>query len=260
MVQARHRRRRARLPAARVQGRRQALRAVRPDRRRAPLRRRRDAHAAPPGRRRLRARPRAGCARRCARSPRSWWCCTRSASTPAGYAFAPDTPWQQRDGGRLPLRRDARPAQGHRRREGRHGVRRTRWTAWCAATSASARPRWPSGPRSRPSRTASRWPCSCPPRCWPSSTSHTFSDRFAGYPVRVEVLSPLPHAGQAKRGGRRASRSGEVDVRDRHPPPAVRGRRRSRTSACSWSTRSSASACSTRRRSRSSRPTSTCSR
>ena len=28
---------------------------------------------------------------------------------------------------------------------------------------------------------------------------HTFSDRFAGYPVRVEVLSPLPHAGAGAR-------------------------------------------------------------
>ena len=48
------RRRRARLPAARVQGRRQALRAVRPDRRRPPLRGRRGAGAAPPRRQRLR--------------------------------------------------------------------------------------------------------------------------------------------------------------------------------------------------------------
>ena len=43
--QAGHRRRRARLPAARVPGRRQALRPVRPDRRRAPLHRRRRADA-----------------------------------------------------------------------------------------------------------------------------------------------------------------------------------------------------------------------
>ena len=52
--QADDRRRRARLPAARVQGRRQALRPVRPDRRRPPLRRRRVAHAPPPRRRGLR--------------------------------------------------------------------------------------------------------------------------------------------------------------------------------------------------------------
>ena len=33
----------------------------------------------------------------------------------------------------------------------------------------------------------------------------TFGERFAGYPVRVEVLSPLPHARPGQEGGRRAS-------------------------------------------------------
>ena len=118
-------------------------------------------------------------------------------STP-GHAFSPDTPWQQELEDVVPVRRDARPAEGHRRRQGSTWRPSARWTAWSAATSASARPRWPSGPRSRPCRTASRWPSWCPPRCWPSSTTPPSRDRFAGYPVRVEVLSRFLTPGQAK--------------------------------------------------------------
>ena len=40
----------------------------------------------------------------------------------------------------------------------------------------------------------------------------TFSERFAGYPVRVEVLSPLPHPGPGQEGGRRACATATVDV------------------------------------------------
>ena len=60
--------------------------------------------------------PRPRCARRWPRSPRSWWCCTRPACNAAGHAFAPDTPWQQRDGGGLPLPGDPRPAARPSRR------------------------------------------------------------------------------------------------------------------------------------------------
>ena len=84
--QAGHRRRRARLPAARVPGRRQALRPVRPDRRRPPLHRRRDADAAPAGRRRLAEDQGPGARRRSARSPRSSSCST------AARHHAPATP------------------------------------------------------------------------------------------------------------------------------------------------------------------------
>ena len=44
-----------------------------------------------------------------------------------------------------------------------------RWTASSAATWASAKPKSHCVPPSRPCRTASRWPCSCPPRCLSSS-------------------------------------------------------------------------------------------
>ena len=112
--------RRARLPAARVPRRRQALRPVRPDRRHPALHRRRDAHPEPARRRRLAegegagegrgARDRAGTgralpARVTPPGPR----------VPAGHAVA------ARARGGVPVRRDAGPAQGHRRGQAGHG-------------------------------------------------------------------------------------------------------------------------------------------
>ena len=51
----------------------------------------------------------------------------------------------------------------------------------------------------------------------------TFADRFAGYPVRVEVLSRFLTPGQAQ-GGRRGVGDGDGRRRDRHPPAPLRGR------------------------------------
>ena len=70
----------------------------------------------------------------------------------------------------------------------------------------------------------------------------TFSDRFAAYPIRVEVLSPIPHDRAGQQGRRGRSRNGEVDL--------VIGTHRllsadiviPRTSGCWSSTRSNASA------------------
>ena len=113
--QAGHRRRRARLPAARVPGRRQALRPVRPDRRRPPLHRRRLAVAVAARRRATGRRPRPRCAPRSPRSPRSWSCSTRPGSTPPATP-SPRHAVAARDGGVVPVRADPRPAQGHRSR------------------------------------------------------------------------------------------------------------------------------------------------
>ena len=218
----------------------------RPDRHAAPVRRRRGADAAPPRRRPTSPRPRAGSGRRCARSPRSSSCSTRSGCTAEGHAFGQRHAVAGRDGGCVPVRRDARPADGHRRREGRHGagvpdgpprVRRRR--------VRQDRGRDPGRVQGDPGRQAGRRARADDAARHPAR--QTFADRFAGYPIRVEVLSRFLTAAQASdvidglalRRGR---------LRDRHPPPAHRRRRASRTSACSSSTRSSASACSTRRR------------
>ena len=83
-----------------------------------------------------------------------------------------------------------------------------------------------------------------------SQHGNTFADRFAGYPIRVEVLSRFLTNAQAQEGDRGVAH-GRGRLRDRHPPSARPRTSSSRTSVCSSSTRSSASACSTRKRSRS---------
>ena len=124
--QARHRRRRTRLPADLVQGRRQALRAERPDRHAAPVRRRRGAVAAPPRRIGLRqdeeprplgrARDRPGTRR-----------ALPEAGQRAGPLVRPGHAVAGRDGRGVPVRGDAGPAHGDRRHQARHGTRRIPW-------------------------------------------------------------------------------------------------------------------------------------
>ena len=79
--EAGHRWRRAGLPAARVPRQRQALRPERPDRRRPPLHRRRQPEPVQARRGRLAEGQGPGPQRGARRSPRSWWCSTRSGST-----------------------------------------------------------------------------------------------------------------------------------------------------------------------------------
>ncbi len=86
----------------------------------------------------------------------------------------------------------------------------TRWTGSCAVTSGSARPKWRSAPRSRRSRTASRSPCSLPTTLLATQHGNTFADRFAGFPIRVEVLSRFLTPGQARKAIE-GVKSGEVD-------------------------------------------------
>ena len=82
--------------------------------------------------------------------------------------------------------------------------------------------------------------CSCPRRCSPSQHFQTFSERFASYPVRVEVLSRFLTPAQARRvvAASPPARSTSSSAPTGSSPTTSR----SRTSACSSSTRSSASA------------------
>ena len=50
----------------------------------------------------------------------------------------------------------------------------------------------------------------------------TFSERFAGYPIRVEMLSRFLTTGAGEEGHRRGSSDGSCRRRHRHPPPARR--------------------------------------
>ena len=169
---ARDRRRRARLPAARVQGRRQALRADRPGRHgvrhytggETPTLHRMGGADFEKSKARVPrrgARDRAGARGALPPAPR------HARATP----FAPDTPWQHEIEEAFPYEETPDQAQAIDRGQGRHGAARSRWTASCAATSASARPRSRCAPRSRRCRTASRSRCSCRRRCSRASTA-----------------------------------------------------------------------------------------
>ena len=78
-----------------------------------------------------------------------------------------------------------------------------------------------------------------------SQHGQTFRERFANYPVRVEVLSRFLSP-REQAGGRARPRSRRGRRRDRHAPAAVRRREGAEALGCSSSTRSSVSACSTR--------------
>ena len=132
--------------------------------------------------------------------------------TRPGHAFAADTPWQRELEEPFPYEETPDQLKAIDDVKADMEADGARWTASCAATSASARPRSPSAPRSRRCRTASRSPCSCPPRCSPSSTSRRSASASPAIPVRVEVLSPLPHHRAGQEGRRRACADGEVDV------------------------------------------------
>ena len=235
--QAGHRRRRARLPAARVPGRRQALRPVRPDRRGPPLHRRR--HARRLSRlgggdwQKTKARVRSAVA---GDRPGAGRALPEAGAHARATPSPPTRPWQRELEEAFPYERDARPG---------------------ARPSPRSRPTW------RPPVPMDRLVCGdvgfgktevairaafkavqdgkqaavlVPTTLLAQQHFQTFSDRFAGYPVRVEVLSPLPHRRARPARWSRASRSGEVDVvigthrllSERHPvqgPRPARGRR-----------------------------------
>jgi hypothetical protein len=83
----------------------------------------------------------------------------------------------------LPLRKprtSCRPSRTSSKTCGRTSP----WTASSAAMWATARPKWPSGPRSRPPWTAFRWRSWCPPRCWRSSTTTPSRNAWPPIPWR----------------------------------------------------------------------------
>ena len=73
----------------------------------------------------------------------------------------------------------------------------------------------------------------------------TLKERFAAFPVRIDMVSRFRTQGGAE-GDARGSRGRQGRDHRRHAPAAVEGRASSATSACSSSTRSSASASRTR--------------
>ena len=248
--EAGHRRRRARLPAARVPRRRQALRPVRPDRRGAPLHRRRDADAAPARRRRLAedqgpgARPRS---REIAQElvvlyqkPRAHARATPSPPTRRGSASSRRrSRTRRRPTSSRPSTR-SRPTWRSRVADGPPGVRRRR-----LRQDRGRDPRRVQGGAGRQAGGRAR----ARPRCSPSSTSRPSASASpatrCGSRCCRRFLTPAPGARRWSTGVARRRRSTSSSA----PTACCPTTSRSRTSACSWSTRSSASASPTRRRS-----------
>ncbi len=209
--------------------------------------------AAPTGRRRAR-----GCARPCATSRPSSSSSTASGSATPGHAFAADGPFQQQIEDAFPyeetpdqlkaieetkadMERSDPDGPAHLRR------RRLRQDRGRAAGRGQGRVRRP------------QVAVLVPTTLLASQHGQTFRERFANYPVRVEVLSRFLSAKEQNEvvkgvAGRPASTSSSART------GCSRTTSCSRTSGCSSSTKSSASACSTRSASRRCAPTSTCSR
>ena len=190
---------------------------------RAPVLGRRDARrctgwAAPTSR-----RPRARCAPRSARSPRSWSCSTRSGVNAAGHAFAPDTPWQREMEEAFPYEEtpdqrtaidDVKADMERPHPDGPPRVRRRRLR--------QDRGRDPRRVQGGAGRQAGRGARARPP-CSPSSTarrSASASPATRSGSRCCRGSSPPAQAKQVVEG----VATGEVDVRHRHPPPARRRR------------------------------------
>ena len=232
----------------RVQGRRSRLRGLRGHRADPEVHRRRDPEALEDGRRRLGEDARRACAGRCATSRASWWCSTGAGSRrpatrsrPTGRSrrqIEESFPYEETpDQAQAIIETKAdmeRPVPMDRLVCGDVGYGKTEVALRAAAKAVFD---------------GKQVAILVPTTLLASQHGQTFRERFANYPVRVEVLSRFLSAKEQTevvngvQGRHRRHR-------DRHAPVALRRHARSRTSGCSWSTRSSASACSTRNGSR----------
>ena len=176
-----------------------------------PRRRRGHRPARPPGRRLLAAREGVG-ARRAARDGRGAAEALRPARGGRGPSPSPPT----RRGSASSRRRSA----SRRRRISSRAIeeakrdmenRAARWTAWWRATSATARPRSRCAPRSRRWPTATQVAVLVPTTVLAQQHWSTFTDRFAPFPAKVELLSRF-RSPKEQKAVVEGLRQGTVDV------------------------------------------------
>ena len=129
-----------------------------------------------------------------------------------GFAFPARHRLAARVRGRVPLPGNARPAHGHRRDQGATWKSPSRWTGSSAATSATARPNSPSGPRSRPSTTASRSPSWCPTTVLAEQHYRTFSAAVRRVSVHRRGGQPLQERRRSRRRSLKRVAEGGIDV------------------------------------------------
>ena len=160
--------------------------------------------------------------------------------------------------GRLRPRRDARPAEHHRRGQGRHGAARADGPAGLRRRRLRQdRDRGARGVQGDPGRQAGGHPVP-DDAARPAARQH-LRRAVRRLPGRREGAVPLPGRPRGQGGARRPGRAAR-STWSSAPTASWERRCGSRTSASSSSTRSSASASSTRSSSRRCAPRSTCSR
>ena len=138
----------------------------------------------------------------------------------------------------LSLSGDRGPGTRHRRRDRRSGARAGRWTGWSAAMSASARPKWRCARPSSSAMSGEQVAVVVPTTLLARQHYRTFSERFAGFPVKIAQLSRFAPP-RKRRRPRRGSPTGDVDIvigthallAERHQLPQSRPRHRRRGAA-----------------------------
>ena len=215
-----------RVPRARVRrlqarpARRPPLRANRPARPGHPLRRRRAAHPQQDGRLRLAQDQDEGAPLRQADRQRADPALQRPHGDP-GPRLRPRHPVAARARGRVRLRRDPRPAELHRRGEGRHGALGAHGPAHLRRRRLRQdRDRRPRGLQGDPGRQAGRGARADDP-AGPAAPADLHR-ALRPVPGRREGTVPIPERQGGSRG-HRGSRRRKCRPRHRHPPPAVQG-------------------------------------
>ena len=151
------------------------------------------------------------------RRPSRSWPTSSSSSTPGASRSraspsAPEGAWQEEFDKTFEYEETEDQLRSIREIKARHGSRTPRWTGCSAATSATARPRWPCGPPSRRSWTASRSPSSARRPSWPASTSRPSPPGWSSSRSASTALTRLQTPGRAD--GRSSSdlKDGLVDI------------------------------------------------
>ena len=211
MVTRGDRRRRARLPAARVPGRRQALRPLRPDRRRPPLHRRRDAGAQPARRQRVAQDQGPGAVGGPGDRPGAGRALPEAGQQPGPRVPRGHPVAARARGGRSRTRR--RPTSSRPSTTSRPTWRsRSRWTAWSCGDVGFGKTEVAIRAAFKAVQDGKQVAVLVPTTLLAQQHFQTFCERFAGYPVRVEVLTRFLTAGPGQEGGRAGWRRATVDV------------------------------------------------
>ena len=174
-----------------------------------------------------------------------------------GLRVRPGHPVAARARGRLPVRRDARPARRDRRGQGATWRSRSRWTGSICGDVGYGKTEIAVRAAFKAVQDGKQVAVLVPTTLLVQQHLSTFAERYASFPVNVAALSRFQTDKEAERG-QGGPRSTARSTSSSAPTGCSRPRCSSRTSAWSSSTRSSASASSTRSSSSSCAPTSTC--